>query len=379
MYKIINRKKLVATALADAIGKALFSPRRLFRRNPEIRPEEIRDILVIRTAYIGDVVMTLPVLKPLKETFRNARVSFLTSDSAGELLKGNPHIDEIITFNPSWFYSSGKGKYIGFIRKMREKPFDMVIEARGDIREILLIAWPLKTKVRISYKVGGGGYMLTHVVPYPGLKHKVQYHLDIVRHLGAEVDDIDWGVYLMDEEKKRVREMLDKHDLGGKFIAVHPGTRLHLKRWIRERYVILYDSLIKRYKMPLLALGTKTEKPIVDEIVGDMEHPAVNLAGETGLRELAGIIENASLFICNDSGPMHIAASVGTPTVALFGPSKSVETGPYGDMHRVVEKDFPCRAVCDESSCRYSRFHACMEDIGVDEVLHAVGNIMGES
>jgi lipopolysaccharide heptosyltransferase II len=379
MYKIINRKKLVATAVADIIGNIIFSPRFLFRRNPEINSEEIREILVIRTAYIGDAVMTLPALRPLKDKFKNARITFLTSKAAGELLKGNPNIDEIMTFNPFWFYETGKEEYLEFMRKIRKKSFDLVIEARGDIRELMLIVWPLKARHRVSYKVGGGGYLLTHVVPYPGLKHKVQYHLDMARYLGARVGGIDWGVYLTDEENARVHEMLIKHGIGGRFIAAHPGTRLALKRWRTDRYVALYDKIINKYEIPLLLLGTGEEKPYVDGIVEKMEHAPVNLAGETNIRELAGIINKALLFVSNDSGPMHIAAAVRTPAVAVFGPSKSVETGPYGDIHRVVEKDFPCRPACDENSCHYSRFHACMEDIGVDDVFRAVEDIMGDN
>jgi ADP-heptose:LPS heptosyltransferase len=377
MYKIINRKKLLATAAADILGNIVFSPRLLFRGAREIRPEEVREILVIRTAYIGDVVMTVPILKPLKDFFKGARVSFLTSRGGGEVLRNNPWLDEIITYDPFWFYPSGKGEYFKFIKEFRKRRFDLVIEARADIREIMFLVWPLKAGVKLSYKVGGGAYLLTHTVPYPGLKHKVQYHLDIARHLGCEADGIHWGVYLAEDERARAKEILAVHNVGGRFIAAHPGARLRLKRWLTEKYAILYDRLIERYGLPLVVLGTKHERALVDKISGGMRNEPVVLAGETGLREMAGIIEEAALFLCNDSAPMHIAAAVGTPTVALFGPSNSVETGPYGDLHKVVEKDFPCRYSCDESTCRIKRFHACMRDIEVQDVLSAVRDVMG--
>jgi ADP-heptose:LPS heptosyltransferase len=332
----------------------------------------------MRTAYLGDAVMTLPMLRPLKERFRDAKITFLASRASCALIKGNPYVDELISYEPFWFYPKGKGDYMEFMQKMGRRSFDMVIEARGDVREILLLAWRIKARFRVSYDVGGGGYLLTHVVPYPGLKHKVQYHLDIARYLGASVDGVYWGVYLADEEKAGVDALLRARGVAGPFVAAHPGTRLPLKRWKVERYAALYDGIVREKGMPLVLLGMKSERALVEDIMGRMKERAVNLAGETGVRELAGVLGRASMFICNDSGPMHIAAAMGTPTVAIFGPSKSVETGPYGEVHRVVEKYLPCRPSCDESTCHYSRYHACMEDIEVVDVMRAVEELMEE-
>ncbi len=251
MYKIINKKKLVATAAADVLGHLLFALPRLFRKTEKIRPEEVRSILVIRTAYIGDVVMTLPVLKPLKELFPGARISFLTANGAVDVLKNNPYVDEVIPYSPFWFYPSPMAGYGKFIRDMKTRTFDLVIEARGDIRDILLLAWRIKAHYRVSYNVGGGGYLLTHRVPYPGLKHKVEYHLDIARYLGYRGTDLEWGVYLTDAEKRRVEGVLSKYGFKPPFIAMHPGSRLALKRWPMARYGELADALADRLKLPV--------------------------------------------------------------------------------------------------------------------------------
>src|SRR3989344_5494937 len=209
MYKIINKRKLFATIAADLVGNLIFFPR-LFKKAEEIKPEEIQEILVIRTAYIGDVIMTIPILKPLKERFPDSRISFLTSIKAKEILKNNPYIDKIITYNPFWFYHSGKKEYFEFIRMLRKRPFDLIIETRGDIRDILLLVWPLKTRFKVGYNIGGGGYLLTHVVPYKGTIHKVEYHLNIAKYLGCEINkDVEWGIYLTGDEKKRVKEILE--------------------------------------------------------------------------------------------------------------------------------------------------------------------------
>ncbi|MEW6416571.1 MAG: putative lipopolysaccharide heptosyltransferase III [Nitrospirota bacterium] len=377
MYKIINKKKLFVTVLADIIGNIIFFPRRLLRRQEKISLN-IREILIIRTAYIGDVVMTLPMLKPLKTQFPEARISFLTSEKAKAVLVNNPYIDEIITFNPFWFYGSSKKEYFGFIRSLKRRNFDMVIEARGDIRELLFIVFPLKARFKVSYDVGGGGYFLTHVVPYEKFKHKVEYHLDMVRYLGCKVDDIEGGIYLTENEERRVDKILDEAGIKNDkpLVAIHPGARKELKCWSADRYAALADALIEKYNAYLVITGSPDEVELVHRISGVMKHKPLILAGNITLRELAGILKRCNLFICNDSAPLHIASTMKTPTVAIFGPSKSKETEPYGNIHRVVEKDFPCRYSCDENICKYKVYNECMAAITIDDVCDAVEDIV---
>ncbi len=377
-YKIINKKKLYATALADLIGNIIFFPKTLFRKNDEISPDGIKSILVIRTAYIGDAIMTLPLLRPLRKRFGSAKISFLTSTGAADLIANNPYIDEVIAYDPFWFYKSEKRAYLAFIINMRKRRFDLVIEARGDIRELLSVLWPLKARHKVSYRVGGGGYFLTHTVPYQGLKHKVEYHLDIARHLGCSAEDAEWGIYLTEDEKKGIRDLINSAGIRKPFVCVHPGARLPLKIWMPERYALLCDNIIKRYNLPVVLLGASGEIKAIDDIIRHMENKPISLAGRLSLRELAGVITESSLLICNDSSPMHIAASMKTPVVAIFGPSKSRETAPYGNVNRVVEKDFSCRYSCDENTCRHKNFHSCMREVSVDDVSNAVEDIIRE-
>lgn len=373
MYKIVNRKKLIATRLADAFGSVLFAPVRLFRRPRALRPEQVRRILVIRTAYLGDVVMTLPMLKPLRQRFPGAHVTFLTSDAARPVLKTNPYVDEVLTYSPFWFYPTPKREYFAFLRTLRSRSFDLVIEARGDLREILLLVTPLKADVRVSSGIGGGAYLLTHVVPYERTVHKVEYHLSMARFLGCPVGgEIEWGLYLTEAERAAAGELLAQHGIREPFVVVHPGSRLPLKRWPLERFVALCEWIQSDLDRPLVLVGSSEERDLVREISQGLRRPPVVLAGRLGIRELAAVLDRAALFIGNDSGPMHIAASMGTPALGIFGPSKSDETAPYGSMHRVVEKDVPCRGACDESTCRYVEHHACMRAIRVDDVQAAV-------
>ena len=367
------------TMLADMIGSVIWGLPKLLTQDESIISRNIGKILVIRTAYIGDVVMTLPILKPLKEKFPGAKLTFLTSTTARPVLENNPYVDEIVTFDAFWFYASGKEEYSRFISSFRQREFDLVIEARGDIRDLLFLVRPLRSRYKISSGIGGGTYFLTHVVPGDGRKHRVDYHLDMARFLGCRPEALEWGIYPTNEERTAVDCTLTDAGISQPFISAHPGSRLSLKTWPLEKCAELYDRIMEEYNLPLVLLGTAEEKAQVRDIMARMKHRPTDLSGRLSLRELAGVLTMSALFICNDSAPMHIAAAVKTPIVAIFGPSKSRETGPYGGKHhRVVEKEFACRHTCDENKCKHKVYNACMHAIAVDDVFGVVKELMLE-
>lgn len=337
-----------------------------------IQPEAVQRILLIRTAYIGDVIMTLPMLKPLKEFFPQASITVLTSQSARQILLHNPCVEDILVYDPFWFYHEPSSSYIRFFQELRQRRFDLVIEARADIRDILLLALPARSNLKLSYAVGGGASVLSHVAPYEGLKHKVEYHLDLIKFLGCKTTDVDWNIYLTEYEREQTDILLSTHGVHPPFICVHPGGRLPLKRWPIQRYAGLCDLVMDCCNIPVVLLAAKSEMNLVEEISRRMRHHPISLAGKINLRQLSGIISKSSFMICNDSAPMHIAAALKTPVIAIFGPSDSVETGPWGKEHHIVEKIISCRHSCDESQCHNPSYHACMEAITVNDVFDAV-------
>lgn len=380
-YKIINKRKRIVTAVADLFGHALWGPFNLLA-NKGHTLTDIKEILVIRTAYIGDVVMTLPILKPLRELYPEARITFLTSSYAQEILENNPYVDEVLAYDAFWFYPAGIGKgivnHINFLKTLRSRRYDLVIEARADIRDILLLAYLSRSKYRVSYKVGGGGFLLTHVVPFERVKHKVEYHLDLVRFLGGRVNEIEWGIYLRPEEKRAAKTILlgegiDDSDL---VVGIHPAGRKVLKSWPPRNLAKLANRLIAEHGAKVVLTGSVNDKALIAEITTKIDGKVIDLAGKTTLRLLSGLIERFNLFICSDTAPMHVAAAVKTPTVAIFGPSKSMETGPYAENCRVVEKDFACRFTCDEDVCNHRVHNACMTSITPDDVYDAARELI---
>ncbi len=372
MYRIFNPRKRAAIRIADAVGHVLWALPRFLSRPKPIDPREVHSILVIRTAYIGDVIMTLPLLAPLKSRFPQAKITFLTSPQAAPLLHTNPYVDKVLTHAPFWFYDTPVSNYPPFLKKLRRHGFQLVIETRGDIRDISLLAYPLAADHKVAYAVGGGGFLLSHTVPHPAVNHRVRYHLDIARYLGASVnndDPVEWGVYLKEEENLEAQAFLRKQGVSGDFIAVHPGGRVPLKSWSPHRYAKTYDSLGKQTGLPLVLLGSPGECDTASRICQAMERPLINVCGRLGLRTLAAVLSRAALLVCNDSAPMHLAACCGIPVAALFGPSKPEQTGPWGVPSVVVSHDIACRAACDETTCTHTEHHACLERVGSEELV----------
>lgn len=380
-YKIINKKKRLATRIGDLIGRMAFPLNLLGRKANRPSFNKVRKILVIRTAYIGDVVLTLPILSPLKKLFPQAQISFLTTCRAKEILEKNPYIDEIVSYDAFWFYPSKMGpallNYLNILRLIRSRAYDLVIEARGDIRDISLLAYPSRGAHRISYDVGGGGFLLTHIVPFIRVKHKIRYHLDIVKSLGGTAS-IEWDLYLTEGERHRGEQMLTQKGLplGKPIVAIHPGARKRLKRWSLAGFSTVADRLVKELGASVIVMGGHEDVEVAHEMERLMKEHAFCFSGSTTLRQMAAILGHCHLLICNDSVPLHIASLLKTPTVAIFGPSKSRETGPYGNTHMVVENRFKCRYHCDEDICNHRPQNECMTSITADNVFNAANEVL---
>ncbi|MCX7918317.1 MAG: glycosyltransferase family 9 protein [bacterium] len=390
-YKIINRKKLMAVKFADSvIGPVVRIWNKISgQNNSQLSPQDfanIKKILILRTAYTGDVIMTLPVLTPLRSAFPNAELVFLTSHSAAPLLEHHPAVDRVIKYDAFWFYpqpnSVALKKYREIIQQLRAERFEVVFDFRGDIRDIYFLAYRSRAKHRISYGSGGGAYWLTQIIPLQETKHRVQFHLDILRALKISVSHEMPKIYLTETEKKQALTRLQSFGFNVErdvLIGIHPGARMPLKRWPIARYAELIARVTQTH-LGKVVLFTAPEIPNTEWENKGMKtwqrHSQVAILSDLTLRELAAIIHYCRILICNDSAPMHLAAAVGTKCLAIFGPSKSYETAPYGSNHFVIEKPYPCRTTCDESTCKYKIYNDCLKSIRVDDVEQSLANIL---
>lgn len=344
---------------------------------------QVRKILAIRFAYLGDVILTVPAIKPLKDRFPESSICFLVGSGARQVLENNPFVDEIITYDPPWFYPRRNLScildYVRLVRLIRSKGFDTVIDFRGDLRNILFVVLPSGACRRVGSAMTGGGYVLTKSVPWTQKKHKVEFHLGLARALGVNTNTPGpMTLYPDGEDRARVQGLLQEMNIrDGDFLAgLHPGGRVDLKNWDIACYAEVADVLAKRYDAKILITGGADEVTLGEAVLRSMKGEGFNLCGKLSLKQLQVLLEEMSLFVTNDTGPLHIASGANVPTVAIFGPSEVWDTGPLSQHHRVVMKDLPCRAACDTYTCRNKDYHECLKSIKPAEVLAACAEVL---
>ncbi|MBL7147236.1 MAG: glycosyltransferase family 9 protein [Nanoarchaeota archaeon] len=328
-YVFSEKKNLVITSFIDSIGKALF----WIKKNKPIK--DIQNILIIRIDHIGDVITTIPSLRALRKAFPKAKISVMVRSLTKDLLIKCPYINELIIYNPPWF--RGKKnlnilKAIKFFKKLRKRNFDLAIDFRGDLRNIFL-AYLSNARYRLAYDVKGGNFLLTHVADYrKELIHNVDRNLEVLKKLNIGTKNKELELWIPKEIKNKIK-LPNK-----KFVIIHPGSGGSKKLWSSKFFAEVADYIIKKYKTEIVLTGSPSEVNLTKEIENQMSFQPLNIAGKTNLLELAEVIKRAKIFISPDSGPMHMAIAVKTPTISLFGTSLSEVWGYKSKKNILLEK-----------------------------------------
>ena len=337
------------------------------------------NILIVKLSAIGDVVHTLPSLAALKGHFPDAHITWVIEEAAADLIKNHPYLDRVIvSHRKQWITNLKNIKKIGptlkeirqFIAALRERRYDMVIDFHGLFKSAMIVGISgAKRKIGYNSLQELSGLFLNEKIYEDTEKHAVDRYLNLPRYLGADVESPEFLIPLREENRRRVDTLLKAHkiDEGKPFVAVNPVAFWKTKLWEEKKFAELCDRIAGELKTNVVFTGGKNDD-VVERIQYMMNFYSANLTGKTSLRDLAYLYELASVVVTTDSGPMHIAAAVGTPTVALFGPTDPLRTGPYGEGHRVIQKDLDC-SPCFKKNC--DTMH-CMKEITVDDVFEAV-------
>lgn len=342
------------------------------------------NILIVKLSAIGDVVHTLPSLSALRKLYPQARITWVIEEAASDLIRNHPYLDQmIISRRKPWLEDIKKGRFgvlkeiRQFIKELRSCHYDLVIDFHGLFKSsliVLLARAPRKLGFDSMQELSG--LFVNEKIPEDMGKHAVARYLDFIRYLDPESlvlrDSFEAGVIesfipVGDEEEKKIMDLVKLHGLEGReFVAVNPVAFWETKLWQERKFAQLCDLIVDSFRVSIVFTGTGKED--LGPIQAMMRNPAVNMAGETSLRELACLYRKAAALITTDSGPMHIAAAMGTPVVALFGPTDPARTGPCGKNHRVIRKDLSC-SPCFLKRCPTKE---CMRRIEVEEVFQAV-------
>ncbi len=343
-------------------------------------------VLVIKLRYIGDTVLLTPAFRAIKAKHPDAFVSALVNDWTAPLLRNNPYVDEVIPFRRKEAKGGGAlarlSRQLSFLLGLRKKGFDLVIDLTDSDRSAIA-AFASGAPRRIGFNDEGRwrGRLLTEIVRPAGPLHIVDYHFAALRAAGIPPAGRDLFLDIGPAELRAVDCFLDENGIGGRGfrLLVHPGARWKGKCWPAARFAELAGRLSKeRAARVILASGPDAEEQaIVDAVRKEMTVPYAVFPPEGGLTRFAALCARCSLFVGNDSGPMHIAAAAGIPVVGLFGPSLPAMWRPLGDRVATPKVPLDC-CPCAHTVCHRPET-SCMLLLDLDTVLEAVDSVLDAS
>lgn len=334
-------------------------------------PATVTSILAIRIDRIGDIVVSLPALKALKDIFPHAHLAVMVKAGNAPLIKNVPFINEVIPYHD----------FAGALKKMHVEKFSMTVDLMMDYTlKTAMLAYLSRAKVTAGFDIGGrGGLFTIPVRPRDEKKKMAEHLLDLVSAIGLRFgfgEDAaaysDPRLFVSEEDKGFADEFLK--DLAARkkvIVAMHPGGYYPSQRWPQDRFARVAEAIAQKYHAGIVILGSHAERDIVDYmalLVGVETVTAIGLP----LDKVAAIISSTNLFIGNNSGLLHIAAALGKPTVSMMGPTDPALWWPIGVYNLVIRKDLSCspcnKGICDKQDC--------MNFISVEEVLRAVDILM---
>ena len=316
-------------------------------------------ILVRATNWVGDAVMSLPALRALRERFPRARISILAKPWVADLYGREPFCDQLIPYEARDIRVKWQAA-----RELGRCNFDCAILLQNAF-EAAAVAWAARIPVRIGYARDGRSPLLTHAiaVPRPGEipRHERFYYLELLRRAGIidampenDLIRLDGAAAAREAGVRRLREF----GLGEVVIGVSPGAAFgSAKRWLPERFAESAERLACEIGASIAVFGSKGERELCATVTAALRAPSRNFAGETSLGEFIEMAAACRVYLTNDSGAMHIASALGVPTVAIFGATDDIGTGPTGPLARVVREPVEC-SPCLKRECPID--HRCM-------------------
>jgi lipopolysaccharide heptosyltransferase II len=381
---IPRERRLVKLADA-AIGSLQWLPAvgRRRARNP------IQRVLLLRLERIGDLLMTLAAIEDARAAWPHAEIDLAVGSWNRALANLIPGLARVHTADAPWLARETATSWYTLlkqVRRWRARRYDIVINFEPDIRSNF-IAWRTRAPIRIGYWTGGGGGLLTDVYAYVPTTHAGMN----ARRLIADAAGLPAPLEVLrrrsqrrltppEEAERRARDLLQNRP--GPFIAVHSGGGRLSKQWYVDRFAETTRALAKTYGATMVLTGSDGDRPIVKQVrrlIAD-EVAVVDVAGVLDVPALAALLGRMDLLVTGDTGPMHLAAAMGTPIVALFGPSDPRRYGPNTPESRVVRVTLPCspcgRVRLPPERCR-GHVPDCMDGITVDMVLSAAAELLG--
>jgi heptosyltransferase-1 len=300
--------------------------------------EPAKKILIIKPSALGDIVLALPALTALRQSFPEARIAWLIRPEYADLVEGHPDLNEVILFDRRllgkwWCRKEAFANLLELGRRLRKEGFDLVFDFQGLFRTgYLASVTGCKKILGMAESRELAHLFYTHIVPQDySCIHLVDYYMKMVATAGAKTDRPEFRFPEDAEAAKGIKKKLSDSKVNLKnYVVIIPSAARKEKIWPVERFGQLADKIAEKYGSSIVAVGTQKEHKYIDTLLKTTKTAIVNLAGQTTIRELIMLLKGASLVVSNDTGPGHIAAGLGVPLVMIFGPVNPARLCPYG-------------------------------------------------
>lgn len=330
-------------------------------------------VLIFNVNWLGDVLFSTATIRNVRRNYPDSFIACVIPGRCYPILKGNPHLDEIIIFDEKEHQRGSLAK-LKFVQLLKNKKFDVVFLLHRSMTRALICRLA-GIRERIGYYTKKRGFLLTKRIAPLGMDamHRIDYYLNVIEKAGLKVEDRYLEFFTDDADEKFTddflnRKLITKDDL---LFAINPGGNWLPKRWPQEYWAVLADKLIREFNAKVIITGSYSDVPVAQKIKSLMKEEPVIASGIFNLKQLGALCRRLDLFITADTGPLHIANAVGTKRIiALFGPTSPEITGPYPLKNTVIlSKDAGCKIPCYVVHCKDNR---CMKAITPEDVLEQV-------
>jgi heptosyltransferase II len=350
-----------------------------------IETSAVKKILIRGVNWVGDAVISIPAMRAVRRLFPQAHISLLATPWVSPVYSEVDFVDELLEYDKNGIHKGWAG--LGRLATdLKQRRFDMAILLQNAFEAALLI-WLAGIPQRIGYARDGRSLLLTHpckIDPAVRLVHQVYYYMGILSGLGLIASrpweqnklPISTSVGIREADHHAAISMLRANGIheSDVVVAINPGAFYgQAKRWLPDRYAAVADALANRHGARIIILGASNDMETVRNVAANMSSHPVILAGQTTLGQLMGLLKESDLLITNDSGPMHLAAALDVPQLAIFGSTSEIATGPLSNKATVIKHPVDCNP-CFLRTCPTD--FCCMKGIAVSQILESAGRML---
>jgi len=330
---------------------------------------EYKKILIIKPSALGDIVHTLPFLAAVHDRYPQAEIHWVVARGLHCFLEGHPMINRLWIMDKERWKRAGRLHHslvemVCFGRELRKEGFDISIDLSGLLRSGL-ITWAAGARERVGFSDSdeGSPFFYNRMIKGGDSIHAIDRYLKLARFVDCDITRIRYPMAPLPDDTPLLA------GLPKEFCVMTPSAGKKANRWPAERF----GALAAQLPLPSVIIGGPADREIAETVVQHGGGQAISVAGKTGLKELVTLIGRSRFMICNDTGPMHIAAALGVPVFAIFGPANPIRTGPYGKIHTVINRELDCAPCYRWQPCEHWR---CMLDLSVQEVAGTIATAL---